>query len=177
MAFAAPVALAAGVIGAGVSAYGTMEAGQAQAAAANYQAQVQRNNAIIAEQNAQYAEKAGQVQAGTQSLKSAAAGGKIKAAQAASGVDVNTGSAVDVQEAQREGGKLDTETVLSNAELQAYGYRSQGANFQAEAGLEQMEAEQAPIGADLAAGGQLLSGASGLGFKWSQLGNNNTAGP
>lgn len=171
MAFAAPIALAAGVAGAGISAIGQVEQGQATANAANYQATVARNNAIIAGQNADYAERAGQVQAATQSMKGAATGGRIKVQQAASGVDVNSGSSAAVQGGQREVSKLDTETVLNNADLQAYGYRANATNFQAQAGLDTMEAEQAPIGADLAAGGGLLSSASGLGFKWSQLGN------
>jgi hypothetical protein len=47
-------------------------------------------------------------------------------AQAASGVDVNTGFAATVQESQRELSKLESETTLSDAELQAWGYRNQG---------------------------------------------------
>lgn len=170
MAFAAPLALIAGIAGAGISAYGTAEAGQAQSNAANYNAQVAANNATIANQNAAYSVAAGQQGAANQSLKNAATSGKIKASQAASGVDVNTGSAVDVQKSQRETGQLDSETVLNNAELQAYGYRSQAAGFEATAGLETEEAEQAPIGADLSAAGGLLGSASSLGLKWSQLG-------
>jgi hypothetical protein len=171
MAFLPALALVAGAVGAGVSAYGTAEAGKATANAANYNAQVARNNATIANQNADYAVAAGEESAATQSRKNAATSGKIKATQAASGVDVNTGSAVGVQESQRETGQLDSETVLNNAELQAYGYRSQATGFQATAGLETEEAEQAPVGADLSAAGGLLGSASSLGLKWSQLGN------
>jgi len=170
MAFAAPLALIAGVAGAGISAYGTMEQGAAQAASANYAAQVARNNATIANQNATYAEAAGQRSASDEAMKNAATVGHIKARQGASNIDVNSGSAVTVRESQRELGKLDTETVLNNAELQAYGYRSQAANFQAQAGLEEQEAEQAPVGADISAAGGFLSGASGAAFKWSTAG-------
>jgi hypothetical protein len=171
MAFAAPLALIAGVAGAGISAAGTLESGAATANAANFSAQVAQNNATIANQNATYATAAGQAAAAAKGMAGAAAGGKVKAAQAANGVDVNTGSAVAVQEGQRETSKLDTETVLNNAELQAYGYRSQATGFQAQAGLESEEAAQAPIGADIGAAGGLLSGASGTAFKWSQLGS------
>jgi hypothetical protein len=48
---------------------------------------------------------------------------------------------------------LNTETVLNNAELQAYGYRAQGTAFTEQAGLEQMEANEAPIAANLATAG------------------------
>ena len=56
--------------------------------------------------------------------------------------------------------------MLSNAELQAYGYRAAATGYQAEAGLDTAEAEQAPIGANIGAFGNLLSGASGVANKW-----------
>jgi hypothetical protein len=69
--------------------------------------------------------------------------------------------------------------VLNNAELQAYGYRTQGTAFTETAGLETMEANEAPIAAGLAtagagyaaagaeegAVGSLLASAGGIGFK------------
>lgn len=170
----ATAAVIAGVAGAGISAAGAVEGGQATANAANYNAQVAKNNATIANQNADYVVAAGQEAASNESRKNAAQSGKIKATQAASGVDVNTGSSKDVQVSERETGQLDSETVLNNSELKAYGYRSQATGFEATAGLETAEAEQAPIGADLTAAGGLLGSASSLGLKWSQLGNTGT---
>lgn len=166
----ATAALVAGAVGAATTAVGTVEAGQAASNSAAYQAQVSRNNAAIAQQNADYAIAAGQAKTAAQSLKGAAVGGKIKAAQASSGVDVNTGSSVAVQESSREQEKLDTETVMSNAELQAYGYRTQATGFTAESELQDLTAKQAPIGADIGAAGSLLSSASSLGFKWPNAG-------
>jgi hypothetical protein len=160
----------AGLVGAGVSAGGSILGGIAQGNAASYQAQVAKNNAIVENQKAEYATQAGEAQAAATSLKGAAAGGKVKAAQAANNIDVNTGSAVDVQASQRELSKLDTETVLNNAELQAYGYRTQAVSDTATAGLEEAEAEQAPIGGYISAGGNLLSSASSIGFKWGGAG-------
>lgn len=164
MAFALP---ALAIAGAAISAVGTVEGGIAQGHAANYAAQVAQNNAIIANQNAAYASAAGEQAAAAESQKGAAIGGRIKAAQAASGIDVRSGSAVNVQSSQRETSQLDTETVLNNAELQAYGYRSQATSFGAQAGLETAEAEQAPIGADIGAAGGLLSSAGSVGMKWT----------
>lgn len=173
MAFAAPLALAAGVIGGGISAAGQLEAGQAAANAATYRAQVAKNNADIALQNAAYAEKAGVAKATVQSLRGAQVAGKIKAGQGASGVDVNSGSSVAVQAGQREASKLDTETVLNNAQLEAYGYRTRATSEEAQAGLEELTAKQAPIGAEIGAAGSLLSTASSLGYKWSSGGSGN----
>ena len=151
---------------AAVTASGAVAGGIAQGNASSYQAAVARNNSTIANQNADYAEEAGQAQADAVARKGAAQGGKIKTAFAANNVDVNTGSASRVQASQRETSKLDTETVLNNANLTAYGYRSQATGFTATAGLESYEAGEAPIGGALNAAGDLLSGASSAGTKW-----------
>jgi hypothetical protein len=180
-----------------VGASAALLAGQGQAfeataagEAATYSAQVATNNAIIARYNAKEAEQAGYTQANVTALQAAATGGQVKAAQAANNIDVNTGSAVAVQEGTRQAGYLNTETVMNNAELAAYGYRTQQRGFTEQAGLEQLTAEQAPVaaglataggefaaagaeygseGAMMAAEGSLLSSASGIGFKISGL--------
>jgi hypothetical protein len=150
-----------GTAGAGAKAFGSFEGGEATQSASNYAAQVAANNAAIARQNANYAEEAGNSQASMVALKGAATSGKIKTGQAASGVNVNTGSAATVQQSQRVLSKLDTEQTLSNAELQAYGYRTQATNFEAQSGLDVAEGKQAMEGGEIGAGGDLLSGAPG----------------
>lgn len=153
--------------GAAISAIGAITGGIANKNNANYQATVAANNATIAQQNATYAEQAGSVAAENEGRKGAAALGKLKTTQAASGVNVNTGSAVDVQVGERETNQLNTETVMSNAELKAYGYRTQATGFQAESQLDTAKADQAIPGAALSAAGGLLGSASSLGGKWS----------
>ena len=157
------------IASAAATATGAVAGGIAQGNASSYQAAVARNNAVIANQNADYADQAGMAQADATARKGAAMGGKIKTAQAANNIDVNTGSAARVQAGQRATSKLDTETVLNNSELTAYGYRSQATGFTAQGGLESMKAEEAPIGGALNATGDLLSGASTAGTKWSQM--------
>lgn len=171
------VPLALGILGAGVSAIGSIAGGEATANAANYNAEVAQNNATIAKQNAAYSIAAGQADVEKEGLKNAAAAGELKASQAANGVDVNTGSAVDVQVGQREQGDLDAQTTLNNAELKAYGYESQATGFTAQAGLDKQEAEDAPIGAGLSAAGGLLGSASSLGFKWTGSGGGGSTFP
>jgi hypothetical protein len=174
---AAPLLSAAiglGVVGAGVSAYGAIKQGQATAAADKYQAQVAANDAIIASQNAEYATQSGQAKATTTSLQNRAQLGKVVAAEAASGVDVNTGSAADAQTTQREMGTVDTQQVVNNAAITAYGYRTQAVNYQANSQLLAAEAPQAATAGDIAAAGGLLSSAGSLGMQWARLGNNTT---
>lgn len=133
---------------------------------ASYQAAVASNNAITAANNANYASEAGEAKASNESRKGAAASGKLKTTQAANGVNVNSGTAVDVQTGERETNQLDTETTLNNSELQAYGYRTQQTGFEAESELDEAKAAQAPIGADLSAAGGILSNVSSIGTKW-----------
>lgn len=169
MSFAA-AGLALSAVGTAVGVAGAIQQGNTAQKMANYQAQVAQNNALVAEQNADYAIKAGVQEAGTESMKGAAVLGAIRAGQAASGIDVNTGSAVDVQESERERSKLDTETVMHNAQLKAYGYRTQAANFEAEAGLKQAEGAAAKKASRVSALGTLLSGASSVAGDWSKFG-------
>lgn len=135
-----------------------------------------QNNATIAKQNADAATQAGQAQAEQASLKASENYARVAGAFAANGIDVNSGSAVDVETSQREAGKLDTENVLHNAQLTAYGYRTQSTNFEAQSELDKQAADQAPIGAAFNAAGGLLSSASSLGFKWGGGGSTSTGG-
>ena len=183
LATAAVASLVTGIAGAGVTAYGMYEQGKARAEAeaassklAIYQAQVAENNAKIAEQNAAYARQAGLAEAQAQSMKGAEQIAAIKAAQAASGIDVNIGSAVDVRVGQTELNRLDTENILQRADLAAYGYRTQATNALAEARLRRQSARygvsaagEAMTGGEIGAAGSLLENASALGFKWTGM--------
>jgi hypothetical protein len=165
----AGAALGLGLAGAGISAIGTLNAGEAQQKASAYQAQVATNNATIANQNAEYATQAGQSAAAQQGAKNRSLMGQIVSGQAANNIDVNTGSAVDVQATARETGQLNAEQTVQNAALQNYGYRTQATGFQAQAGLETATANEAVPAAELSASGGLLSSASSLGSQWTKL--------
>jgi hypothetical protein len=159
MAFALPII---GLVGAGFTALGTIAKGAAEKNALLYQQQVANENAIIAQQNAQYTIEAGQAKTAAKSMEYAAEGGAIKTAEAAGGVDVNTGSNKATQISQRELRKLDTEQEMNKAQLAAYGYRTQATNYQAQAALYGYEAPQALKGAELGAAGQFTGAAA----KW-----------
>jgi hypothetical protein len=168
----ATMAAVAGVVGAATTATSTIAGGIANQNSAAYQATVAQNNSVIVQQNATRAEQAGAAAAENQGRKGATQSAALKVAQASGGVDVNTGSVVDVQAGERETNLLDTETVMQNADLKAYGYRVQGENFQSEAALDTAKSEEAVPAAALKAGGGLLSSASALGpkfanFNWS----------
>jgi hypothetical protein len=148
------------IIGDAIKAGGQFLGGIAQGQADSYQAKVASNNAIAARQNAAYAASAGAAQTEEAGLKARNQAASVRAGQAAEGVDVNSGSAADVQTSQREIGALDTATVSNNAALEAYGYQSQATSFQAQANLDRAEAGYAPFAGAIQGAGTLLSNPS-----------------
>lgn len=165
-----PVSLAIiGVAGAATSAAGTYGQYQAQSKNAAYQAQVAANNAQIAKQNEELEMQAGSQQVTNNEMKTRAAVAKTKTGQAAGGIDVNSGSAVDVRSGEAETGMLDALTIRTNAARRAYGYAVQSTSDTAESGLLASESKQASEAAPFAAAGSLLSGASSVGSKYAQF--------
>lgn len=125
-------------------AYSTTYAGnqsEYQSQVAAYQAQVAKNNAQIATEAGARVVQAGEAKAGTESLKAAATVGKMKAGQAANGIDVNTGSAVDVRADAAKAGQLTAETALSDAELQNWGFKTTAGTYEAQAGLDTSQSQ------------------------------------
>lgn len=123
------VAIGATLLGTAVSAYGAYSQGQAQSKAADYQSAVDRNNAKLASWNSKIAEDSQSQKteaierAGT--LRTAAQ----RAALGASGVDIGSGSALDVQSASTADTARAAETSAYQGALTAYGYHTQQQNF------------------------------------------------
>lgn len=154
------------VAGGIVGAKGARQQADANVASAQYQAAVARNNSIIAEQNAQREIAVGAIQGETQNYATRATVGKQKAVQGASGIDVNSGSALDVRTSTINLGELDAMTIFNNAQQRAAGYRAQASNFTAESGLDQMKAYNADKAGDYAVASSLISSASSVSDKW-----------
>jgi len=131
------------VIGAVVSAVGTLMSGFAQAAAARYQAQVAAMNAQIAEQRAQDAIDRAADEEQKQRMRTAQLVGTQMAALGANGVSILSGSPLDTLEDTVALGELDALEIRRNGELEAHDFRVQKFNFQAEAGLKRLEARTA----------------------------------
>lgn len=175
---AAPAASAAGaswlpyasaglsLLGTGASIMGTLGRGESDAQTAAYRAQVARNNETIANEQADQELMAGKRQAEMKSLETASRVARVRSTMASNGVDISTGSALDVQASERELGAIDAETALSNSQLRAYGYRARSGAYGASAGLESRAASSSRTGSYLEAGGTLLSRASQLPLLW-----------
>jgi hypothetical protein len=129
---------------------------------ANYQAQLARNNQMIAEGYAQRALQQGQVDAQNQRFKTAATLGSQRASLASQGGDVDSGSPLDLQADTARIGEYNAQAVRNNAALKAYGYRVQGYNSAADANRYDAEAANTMALLPYRIGSSLLSGAKTL---------------
>jgi hypothetical protein len=164
----AGASLAMGAIGTGMNAIGQANTAQAQAAQMNYQAQVARNNQAVAQWNAQRALEQGEVDADNRNLKTAQLEGSQRAALAAEGGDVDSGSPLDIVADTARAGYTDAATIRSNAALQAYGYQLQAAGDAGTASADSASAVNGLANLPFGIGSSLLSGASSIGGKYAE---------
>lgn len=149
---------ASSLLGGVTGAVGAYEQGEAASRSAKFNAQVERQNAAISQQNAAIAGQAGSEQAWMTGQKTRSNVGSIKANQAASGIDVNSGSAVDVRSSASELGELDALTVRSNAAREAYGYQQQAASHTEQSNLDTFESKADSTAGAVNAAGTFLGG-------------------
>jgi hypothetical protein len=167
---AAPVAavgIGAAIAGSAVSAFGAYQQGQAGAAEYNYKAGIAAVNQQIAEQNANYATYAGEVQAQQQGIKTSQEIATTKAEQGAGGLDVSSGSNVRVRQAEYDVGQENIGLIRSNAAKRAYGYEVEAYQYGAQVSLDKYAASESKIAGTTAAIGSLLGGASSVSSKWT----------
>ena len=163
----AGASLAAAVGGTAMSIAGQSQQAAAQAGAANYQAQVARNAQLVASYNAANALKVGQIQEDQQRQKTGLIIGAQRAALAAQGGDVTSGSAIDIFGDTARAGEMDALTIRSNAIRQSWGFQVAGANSGAQAGLYSAQAADTMANLPFGIGSSLLGGASSIAGKWS----------
>jgi hypothetical protein len=156
MGVAAPIIAIGSMIGslasAGMGAYSSM-------ASANYNAQVARNNQIVANQNASIALQKGQEEEEVSRLQSGRVMGNLIAAAGASGVNPNEGSALNVRSSIAETGELDALTIRYNANLAAQKLKYQAAQFGSQAQLDTAQGEWG-------AASSILGAVSSVSSKW-----------
>lgn len=152
--------------GAGVAMQAQAAATASQSAknAYEYQAAVSRNNQKIAEWQAQNAIAQGEEAQIEQRRKIASLKGSQRAGLAAKGLDISSGSALNILTDTDYLGELDVLNIKSNAERNAWAQRVQGNNEAANATLLSMRADaENPL---LAGAGTLLTGAGTVADRW-----------
>ncbi len=174
------ISLAAAVASAAMTAYGQYQSGQQQKKMGAYQQAVAQNNALTAERNAQIQDNAaddalarGRIEEQQHRLKVAQMTGTQRSALAASGVQVDTGSALDMVADTAMMGEMDALTLRNNAEREAYQFRVGAYNARAQGGSALAEGEMSALAGRNAAksgmwqaGGTLLGAASQIGMSY-----------
>ena len=154
-----------------IGAAGTLMQGMAANSAARAQAAAANQNARIAEAQAHDAlERGGQEELRLR-RQMAQLQGTQRSMLAASGVDVDSGSALDVQDASMREGEQDAAAIRFNAAREGWGHQVQAANYRNEASAARAAGRNAPFGSVVGAGTSLLSAAgSGAWAKGSTSG-------
>jgi hypothetical protein len=159
---AAQAALAMGTVATGISAVGAGVTAFSAYKQSQFQAQVAKNNALIAANNSQNALEAGQSAESASRMQTSIRVGAALAAQGANGVDVGFGSPAAVRGSLINEGELDALTVRHNAAVNALGYIQQSQSLNAEASAYQMAGTNAALGGALNVGSTLIGGASSI---------------
>lgn len=131
------------------------------------QADLAKINARISELGAQSALRQGQQQVGAMTLKAGQLKGSQRAAMAANGIDIGTGSAAEIQASTDIIKEIDANTIMSNAVRSAWGYRTQSMNMQNEAMMAKASAGGiSPFGSMASS---LLGSAGSVASSWYAL--------
>jgi hypothetical protein len=148
-------ALALGVIGTGMKAFGEFQSGQSQQQAAEF-------NATMAEAGAGDALNRGEEQAVRIRGQTDRLIGQQRAAYGAAGVDLSQGSPLDVMVGSRRVSEEDIRTTRMNATREAWGLKSQAQEFRKQGAGAANAGLFGALGTGIAGGTQTLLGTNDL---------------
>lgn len=154
----------------------SVQSANAQKAQYNYQAQVAKKNAEIAQNNADQKRQEGIEEARQQRMKTLRTIGSQQAAMAANGIDISSGTALDVVEDTAAIGELDALTTRYNYETQAVGFEQQASNFNNQANLDTFAGQNAyksGMTSAIGSGFKGLADTASVASKW--YGNNSNS--
>lgn len=160
------MAIAATLISGAISAYGAYSQGQSQKAMYGYESQVAANNAAIQRQNAAWATAKGESAAADQGQRTRQMVGEQMAVQAAQGINVDQGSAVDVRASTAMLGEQSALNIRSNAAREAYGYDVGAVSETAQSQLDRMAGANAATAGEIGAVGSLVGAAGSAGSEY-----------
>lgn len=147
-------------IGLGLSAGSQVIGGMAESRAARYRQQVAEMNRKIAEDNARRAIEKSQIDAQDNDMVTLAELGEITAGQGASGLSLGSRSSRRVRKTVRELGRLDTLNIRQEGELRSYGFKTDAANYKAQAGLDRMSSRNSLLQGWIGGASSLIGGAA-----------------
>jgi hypothetical protein len=144
------IMMATSAIGAGISMYSQIQAGQAQAEAG-------RVNANLARQNAADELNRGAAEAGAIQMRGSQVVGAQRAAMAGNGIDTSVGSAAGLEGSTRTMAELDSMTRLNNAARRAWGYQLEANEQNAMAGLAEQRSILGAVGTGIGTLGDMAT--------------------
>jgi len=118
----------------------------------------------MAERSAQSALARGNQQVAAHTLRTGQLQGRQRAALAANGVNLGTGSAAEVQASTKILSDIDRHQIEANAIYEAWGIRAQKVNYQNQALMARAQARSVKPGMALA--GSLLGSAGNVASSW-----------
>ena len=157
------LAILGGVFGSIGTAYSQASALKATGA---YRLAVADTNAKIADLSAKQTLEAGDIAASRKNLETQGRVGAIRAAQGASGIDVNTGSAKLTQIGTQFAGNIDELTIRNNAARRAWGYKTQAISDTYEGQFSRMTAASEAQQTLLTGGMQAIEGPLEIGANY-----------
>lgn len=149
-----------------LSAFGAKAEGQANRQMYDYQAQVARINAQIDRQNAEWERTKGELEAQQYGMKAGQQFASIRGVQAASGLDVNSGSAADVQRSQRTITAMDNATIRANATKAAYNWDVKAVMDENQANVYNIAGANAEKAGNMKALSSIIGSVSSVSSKW-----------
>lgn len=131
----------------------------AQRLAGDAQASVYETNALIQRLRAEDAIRRGDIEAKKAKESANRLIGSQRAAMGAQGIDIESGSALDIQKETAELGAMDVLNIKNNAWREAWGLRAEATNFTNQAGYSRITAKTAARNTILTGG---ITAATGL---------------
>lgn len=161
------ISMYAGLAGMASSVIGSFYSASSQKSSLKFQADMAEINARLAETSAQGAMFRGEREVGALTLKAGMLKGRQRVAMAANGIDLGVGSAAEIQASTEVMKEIDSNTIKSNAVLEAWGYRTQSVNASNEALMARSTAGGiSPFGSAV---GSLLGSAGQVAGQWYSL--------
>lgn len=133
---------------------------------ANYQAAIADRNAEMARRNARMEAERGEAAQVQQQMKSRNTIAAITAAQAANGLDINTGSNLDVRTSAESLARVDALNVKNDSVRKAYNFETEAAGEVAQAGAYRAKGDNDQLAGWVDAGSSLVGGAASVGDKY-----------
>lgn len=144
---------------------GAIQQGKAQAQAYTYSAEVNQQNAILADRRARDAIERGQMEEERKLREGTMLRKEQTARLAAANIDAGYGSPLDIITSSAMAAELDAAIIRSNAEREAEDYQTQALNYRNQSKQDRRSARGARAGSIFAAAGIAMDGGAGA-FKY-----------